>query len=200
MAGESDIIGMIGQGTTGIIEAISGSMMYYDAMKGVKELDRPEYEIPTEIQQIVDLYAREYEGAYKPLAWESGARSRQQEITASGVAVSREAATSASDVQAAAASLYSQERRALADLEIEAARQKEQRRTIASQQYGSALETSAQYRDKAWTWNEAMKFQEEYNKLMGLAETGYEQWQMGAETISASFDSGSQMDFESLGS
>ena len=200
MAGESDLIGMIGGGTTGIIEAISGSMMYYDAMKNLDDLDRLEYEIPSEVQQIVDLYSREYEGAYKPLAWESGARGRQKEFTAAGVAGARESATSSMDMLGSTVQLQGQERRALADFEIEAARQKEQKRQVYSQLYGSALETSAQYKDKAWNWNEAMKYQQEYNKLMGLAETGYEQWQMGAETIAASFDSSSQMDFESMGS
>jgi hypothetical protein len=200
----SDIIGLLGGGTTGTIEALSGSMMYYDAMKNIKELEanRPVYEVPGEVQQIVDLYGEEYQAARsgRELAWESSARQRQQQQTATTVARSREAATSSSDLLGATTQAYSQERMALADLEVEAARQKEQNRQLYSQLYGSALSTSAQYQDKAWNWNEALKYQEEYNKLMGLAETGYETWQMGAETLEATFDSSGSMDWSQYSS
>jgi hypothetical protein len=198
----SDLISLIGGTTTGTIEAISGSLMYQDAMKNLDELrgNRPTYQTPAEVQQMVNLYAKEFQGAYKPLAWEDAAFGRQREATAAGVSASREVAGSGTDLQANVASLYGSERRALADIEIEAARQKEQRRQMYSQLYGQALGTQAQYKDKAWNWNEALKYQEDYNRLMGLAETGYETWQMGAETISASFDAAGQMDWESMAS
>lgn len=197
----SDLISLIGGSTTGTIEAVAGSLQYYNAMEKLSDLrdKRPVYEIPGEVQQMVDLYSREYQGAYDELGWESGARSRQRESTAAGISASREAATSASDLLGATTSLYSQERRAMADLEIEAARQKEQRRQMYSQLYGQALGTQAQYQDKAWNWNEAMKYQEDYNRIMGLAETGYETWAMGADTIAASFDSAGEIDWESMG-
>lgn len=194
MAGETDIISSIGTGTTGTIEAIAGSLMYYDAMQAVDDLDRPNYEIPDEIRQLVDLYSKEYKMSGQPLSWEYGARARQKESTSRSVSQSMEASTSAADLLGSVSSSYSQERRALADLEIEAARQKESNKQMFSQLYGKALETSAQYKDKAFNWNEAMKYQEEYNKLMGLAETGYETWQMGADTISESFSSMSSTD------
>jgi len=174
-----DVIGMGTVGVTGIVEALVGSDMYYDAQDDLDKLlrDRPEYEIPEEIRAMVDMYKRGAESTRLP-----GQDIYEEQIygsTAQGISASREAATSASDVLGATTSLYGQQTGALSELQIAAAKKQQEQ----EQKYAQSLETLGQYQDKAWNWNVATPYQFDLQRASNEMELGYEMWSEGKDLI-----------------
>lgn len=163
-----DLGGIIDSGTS-IAGLISGAIIQDNTQAELKKLleERPTYEIPTSIQEQLNLLrARAQTG----LPGESIISGQIQQGTAQGVAASREAATSAADLLGATTNLYGQQTSALTNLSIESARQKAQNELA----YAQGLGTMGEYQDKAWNWNKATDWQVEMNRLMGISQSAYD--------------------------
>jgi hypothetical protein len=174
-------IGAIVQGGTGIGEIVAGMLIQdktSDKLKSNWE-DRPVYEIPTSIQQQVELLRQR---AQQGLPGEDLISSQIQQETAQGVSASREAATSAADLLGATTNLYGQQTQALTDLQIQSATQ----RAANELQYAQGLGTMAQYEDKAWNWNESLEWQTRRNELMGIQQSAYDMLVGGVNTLAQS--------------
>lgn len=178
-----NMIGGIGEGVTGIVQAIAGHRMYKKNKEALDDLlaNRPEYNIPGAIESNVGLAERMATRTRMP-----GQDIYEQRIgrrTSQGIRQSREAATTSGDLLAAVSNLYGQEADALADLEVEAARQ----RAMGERTLMQARDTYAQYRDKAFNWNVAVPYQAKLNQLAKQAQAGFNTWQGGSNRIASSF-------------
>jgi len=153
----------------GAYQTIQGVSDKNKAQREIEELEanRQPFEIPSSIENQIALLRRR---AQQGLPGQDIIESQIRQGTAQGVAASREAATSASDLQGATANLLGQQTQGLTDLQIASARQ----RSANELDLARGLQTRAEFQDKAFTYNEAIPFQVKMNQLMGIQQSGYD--------------------------
>jgi hypothetical protein len=175
----------------GITEGVQGILMSYQGAEGSEETAKkikehrekyPTYEIPSSIVTATDMYRQMAQSPTLP-----GQSLYEQQIgagTAQGIAQSREVSTSAADLLGATTNLYGQQNQAMTNLQIEAARQQ----AMNKQGYGNMLGMKAQYEDKAFTWNEAIPWQQRMNELQNTMQGYMDLVTQGQSTLTASFE------------
>lgn len=184
MSSMTSMFAGVGEGLTGIFQSWMGAEESEDAAKEIKKWREkyPTYEVPQSIVSATDLYKQESQRTTLP-----GQSLYEQQIgtsTAAGISQSREVATSASDLLGATTSLYGQQNQAMTNLQIEAARQQ----AMNKQYYGQALSQRAQYEDKAFTWNEAIPWQQRMNELQNRMQSSMDLVTEGQSTLTASYE------------
>jgi hypothetical protein len=177
----TDIIGAAVQGGTGIGEIVAGLLIQSETQEKIKEHreTRPIYEIPSSIQEQVDLLRQR---AQTGLPGEDLIASQIQQGTAQGISASREAATSAADLLGATTQLYGSQTQALTDLQIQSARVRSQNELALAQGLGN----KARFEEQAFIYNEALPFDIRMNELMGISQSAYDLTLGGINTLAAS--------------
>lgn len=162
-------LGGLADAATGIIGGLVGASIQNQTQAEIKALlaDRPDYEIPTSIQEQVELLRRR---AQRGLPGQDLIAGQIQQGTAQGIAASREAATSAADLLGATTQLYGQQTMNMTDLGIANARARSQNELALVQGLG----TLGEFQDKAWNWNEGTRWQTEMNRLQGISQSAYD--------------------------
>jgi len=179
----ASMIGGIGEGVTGIVQAIVGSRQYKKNKEKLDELlaNRPDYDIPEGYFSNVELAQQQASRTRLP-----GQSLYEQQIgsrTASGIRQSREAATSSGDLLAATSNLYGQETDALTNLQIQAAQQQ----TQGEANLMSARNTLSAQQEKKYNWEVAVPYQTRINQYAKSAQAGFNTWVGGANRIGSSF-------------
>jgi len=153
----------------GAYETIQGVRDKNKAADEMAELEknRKPFEVPSSMENQISLLRRR---AQQGLPGQDIIESKIQQNTAENIAASREAATSASDLQGTTTNLLGQQTQSLTDLQIASARQQSQNELALAQGLGQR----AEFQDKAFTYNEAIPYQVQMNQLMGVQQAGYD--------------------------
>src|SRR6056297_3182 len=155
-----------------ILGLVSAGIGLYQTIEAGNQADeqrnnRPTYQVPSEADELVDIYRRRTQETKMP--GQAAAEVMVRSSTATGVAQSREVTRSASDLQSSVTDLYGQQTQALTDLQVQADR----RRAQSEPQYAQALGQRAQYSDQAFQWNQTIPWQVGMNALMARQQAGY---------------------------
>lgn len=144
-----------------IFQGVTGLIQRHKAKKGLKELKRPEYEIPPEAKAALALSQQEY-GTDMP-----------------GLAMATEQADIAAANAANVARLTPNSMGAIAMIQAQrqaAGRQVQQDnlayRQMQSQRYQGALGQMADQQDKAWQLNKFAPYSDKYNELREMYGAG----------------------------
>src|SRR6056297_1866120 len=177
----ASMIGGIGEGVTGIVQAIVGSRQYKKNKEKLDELlaNRPDYDIPEGYFSNVELAQQQASRTRLP-----GQSLYEQQIgsrTASGIRQSREAATSSGDLLAATSNLYGQETDALTNLQIQAAQQQ----TQGEANLMSARNTLSAQQEKKFNWETAVPYQTRINQYAKSAQAGNQMMSQGFNTMTS---------------
>jgi hypothetical protein len=181
-----DIIGSAVTGGTGIGGIVAG-MLISDETKDVIadwRKEYPEYQIPGSIEEQSELLRRR--SLQTQLPGQSIMEQQIQGGTAQGIAASREAATSASDLLGATTQLYGQQTQAMTDLQLQAARQQ----AANELNYAQSLGQRAQYEEQQYMINELIPWQSRMNELMNIQQSAMDLTTSGISTLAGS---GSQL-------
>jgi hypothetical protein len=127
--------------------------------------DRPEYEVPGSIDQMISLFAGLSEGG---LPGESLMQEQIEAQTARNIGQVSQLADSPSAALAAAQGVQERERDALRDLQVRAT----QYQDMAKRQYAQAVGSRAPYEETKWDWEQGRRWQEAQNEAWGLRGMG----------------------------
>jgi len=125
---------------------------------------RPEYTAPSQIDEILGMRKGELAQDMKM----PGLDRAKEEIgarTGSAVSNIKEMSNSVAGSLGAVSNAYKNEMGLLADLDVKGAMYSSARKQAAEDAYTQALQTKADYVDKAWNWNSGQKYGEQYNLL-----------------------------------
>jgi hypothetical protein len=120
---------------------------------------RPKYTMPSEINEILQL---EKSLGSTDLPGYDKLQGKIAGGTAKGAQRIGQVSSDSSQAISAISGLYSKEMSERADLDVKNAMYKVGRQEAIAR----ALQTKADYKDKEWNWNEAMKYQDQYNQAM----------------------------------
>lgn len=180
------IIPGMGTAVGGILGGIVGGVSGYisddeDPSDEIKKLrlNPPNMDIPSSMMESISLYRMAADRNQVP--GYDLYKQRILENTAQGIAASREAATSPSDLLGATTSLYGQQSQALTQLEIEGARQQAANR----QMYAQSLQNLGQWQQQQFYMNEYYPYVSRMNELQAIQQSEYDRLVGGINTIAS---------------
>jgi hypothetical protein len=164
-------IASLTEGGIGVLKSLFGSSKSNTPLPV-----RPKYTAPNEIDEILQ---REKIFENSDLPGYSTLESKLAGSTAKGAKRIGEVSSDSSQAIAAITGLYSNEMAERADLDVKNAQYKMGQRDALNR----ALQTKADYKDKEWNWNEAMKYQDQFNMAMADRGAGNEMLGSGLSDI-----------------
>jgi hypothetical protein len=171
MAVDPLTIGAMASGGMGVVKSILG------LNKMNKKLPTlPKYNIPPEVERELQMYETL---SKSDLPGMNLMEDKLSGGTAQGAKKIGEYSSSSSQALGALTKLYTNQMAEQNDLDIKNAMYKRQQQEYLAQ----ALRRKTDYVDKAWNWNTAMPYQNEYNRIMGERAAGNEMFNAGLNDI-----------------
>lgn len=160
------LAGSLISGGLNLAKGIMGGIQASRASKELKNLERPTYERPEEMDELLQLY-RERAGVSE-LPGQRTMESRMDAQTAESIGAAERVAPSSVAALGAVTDVYGKKQDAIRDLAITFANYKAQRQS----ELGGALQTAAGYSDKEFEWNKALPYQTKLNELTSQKQAG----------------------------
>lgn len=159
----------------GLIKAGYGISQMVRGNKGLKSLERPEYQIPEEELSRLALAQQSFASGQMP-----GASAMRDDVNASAANAASFAREGGSPL-AALAAIQSRQQQGLRQVGIDNANYRDRQQ----QNYSAALADMGQQQDKAWQINKFAPYSDKYNEFREMSGAGMQNLFGGLDSLSA---------------
>ena len=162
-------------------KGIFGAVQSARASKGLRNIQRPEYERPQEAGEMLDMFRQR--ASISQMPGQEGMESRMGAGVAQGVQDIQRTASSSVAAMGAITGLHGRRQDAIRDLGVQFAEYKSARQA----ELGQALGRAAEYSDKEFAMNKWQPYQVRMNELTSQKQAGAANMWGGMEGMGAAF-------------